>query len=131
MYASKVMETKHNEAIEYIKSVNGLIRDEHRVGGMIQISHVGRFKANDDDKNPKLVALIDGVLFCLNPIVFSREEDDRFDINTDVSQTLRVSRWSVGGNIEDVSLSMEDRCKNYNEDEYKLGTIVEIIPVRK
>ena len=103
--------------IEKIKACDGLINDDHRPNGKIQISHVGVFQQGPQAKNPVLVALLDGVLFCINHIDTTGGE-------------ISLSRNSVGGTVDAVSLSMEERCQRYNDNEGSLGKFLEIIPVR-
>lgn len=116
-YTSQTIKAHHEAAIEKIKAANGLIADDHRPNGKIQISHVGIFMQGDKAKNPVLVALLDGVLFCINHIDITGDE-------------ISLSRNSVGGTVEFVSLSMDERCKRYNENEWALGKFLEIIPVK-
>lgn len=116
-YTSQNIKAHHEAAIEKIKACNGLIADDHRPNGKIQISHVGVFIQSDKAKNPVLVALLDGVMFCINHIDITGE-----------APTL--SRNSVGGTVDAVSLSMEERCQRYNDNEWSLGKFLEIIPVK-
>lgn len=116
-YTSENIKRQHEAAIAKIKACNGLIGDDHRQNGKIQITHVGVFMQSDEAKNPVLVALIDGVLFCINHINITGE-----------APTL--SRNSVGGNVDAVSLSMEERCQRYNDDQGRLGKFLEIIQVK-
>jgi len=116
-YTSENIKRHHEAAIAKIKACNGLIGDDHRQNGMIQITHVGVFMQSDKAKNPVLVALIDGVLFCINHIDITGE-----------APTL--SRNSVGGTVDAVSLSMEERCQRYNDDEGRMGKFLEIITVK-
>lgn len=116
-YTSENIKRHHEAVIEKIKACGGLINDDHRPNGKIQITHVGVFMQSDKAKNPVLVALIDGVLFCINHIDITEE-----------APTL--SRNSVGGTVDAVSLSMEERCQRYNDNEGSLGKFLEIIPVR-
>ena len=116
-YTSENIKRQHEAAISKIKACNGLIGDEHRQNGMIQITHVGVFMQSDKAKNPVLVALIDGVLFCINHIDTTGGE-------------ISLSRNSVGGTVDAVSLSMEERCQRYNDNEGSLGKFLEIIQVK-
>ena len=116
-YTSENIKRHHEAVIEKIKACDGLINDDHRPNGKIQISHVGVFIQSDKAKNPVLVALLDGVLFCINHIDITGE-----------APTL--SRNSVGGTVDAVSLSMEERCQRYNDNEGSLGKFLEIIPVK-
>ena len=114
-YTNENIKRQHEAAISKIKACDGLIADDHRPNGKIQISHVGVFIQSDKAKNPVLVALLDGVMFCINHIDITGE-----------APTL--SRNSVGGTVDAVSLSMEERCQRYNEG--SLGKFLEIIPVK-
>jgi hypothetical protein len=116
-YTSENIKRHHEAAIAKIKACNGLIGDEHRPNGKIQITHVGVFQQGPQAKNPVLVALLDGVLFCINHIDITDDE-------------ITLSRNSVGGTVEFVSLSMDERCQRYNDDEGRLGKFLEIIPVK-
>ena len=116
-YTSQNIKAQHEAAIEKIKACNGLIADDHRPNGKIQITHVGVFQQGPQAENPVLVALLDGVLFCIN----------RIDITGD---EISLSRQSVGGTVDAVSLSMEERCQRYNDNEGSLGKFLEIIPVK-
>lgn len=116
-YTSENIKRQHEAAISKIKACNGLIGDDHRQNGKIQISHVGVFIQSDKAKNPVLVALLDWVLFCINHIDITDDE-------------ISLSRNSVGGTVEFVSLSMEERCQRYNDNEGSLGKFLEIIPVK-
>ncbi len=116
-YTSENIKRHHEAAIAKIKACNGLIGDEHRPNGKIQITHVGVFQQDPKAKNPALVALLDGVLFCIN----------RIDITGD---EISLSRQSVGGTVDAVSLSMEERCQRYNDNEGSLGKFLEIIQVK-
>jgi len=116
-YTSENIKRHHEAAIAKIKAYNGLIGDEHRPNGKIQITHVGVFQQEPQAKNPVLVALLDGVLFCINHIDITDDE-------------ITLSRNSVGGTVEFVSLSMDERCKRYNENKWALGKFLEIIPVK-
>lgn len=116
-YTSENIKRHHEAAIAKIKACNGLIGDEHRPNGKIQITHVGVFQQGPQAKNPVLVALLDGVLFCINHIDITDDE-------------ITLSRNSVGGTVEFVSLSMDERCKRYNENKWALGKFLEIIPVK-
>lgn len=129
MYASALIQKKHQEAIEFIKSQNGLIRDGHRTNGMIQLTHVGLFRSGPAAKNPKLVALIDGVLFCINPIdIFG--PNGTLGADEDVGPNVELSTCSCGGVVQHVSLTIEERCKLYSEDPHSLGEFLEIIQVK-
>lgn len=116
-YTSQNIKAHHEAAIEKIKACNGLIADDHRPNGKIQITHVGVFQQGPKAKNPVLVALLDGVLFCINHIDITGDE-------------ISLSRQSVGGTVDAVSLSMEERCQRYNDNEGTLGKFLEIIPVK-
>ena len=116
-YTSENIKRHHEAAISKIKACNGLIADDHRPNGKIQISHVGVFIQSDKAKNPVLVALLDGVMFCINHIDITGEAPS-------------LSRNSVGGTVDAVSLSMEERCQRYNDNEWSLGKFLEIIPVK-
>lgn len=116
-YTNENIKRQHEAAIAKIKACNGLIGDDHRQNGVIQITHVGVFMQSDKAKNPVLVALIDGVLFCINHIDITGE-------------TPTLSRNSVGGTVDAVSLSMEERCQRYNDNEGSLGKFLEIIQVK-
>lgn len=129
MYKSALIQKKHQEAIDYIKSQNGLIRDGHRPNGMIQLTHVGLFRNNPKASNPKLVALMDGVLFCINSIDIVGE-DGTLRADESVIPNVKLSTWSVGGVVQHVSLSIEERVALYNEDSNSLGEFLEIIQVK-
>lgn len=116
-YTSQNIKAQHEAAIEKIKACNGLIADDHRPNGKIQITHVGVFQQGPQTKNPVLVALLDGVLFCINHIDITGDE-------------ISLSRQSVGGTVDAVSLSMEERCQRYNDNEGSLGKFLEIIQVK-
>lgn len=128
-YTSENIQQRHEEVIEAIKAMNGLIPDEHRVGGKIQLTHVGVFQANPDAKNPVLVALIDGVMFCINNITYTNAAGN-LPAEETVDAYIRLSRNSVGGTVDAVSLSMEERCQRYNDNEGSLGKFLQIIPVK-
>lgn len=129
MYASALIQKKHQEAIEFIKSQNGLIRDGHRNNGMIQLTHVGIFRNSPTAKNPKLVALLDGVLFCINPIDIVGPSGTLTE-DEDVGPNVELSRWSCGGVVQHISLPIEERCKLYSEDVNSMGEFLEVIPVK-
>jgi len=116
-YTSENIKKHHDAAIEKIKAQNGLIKDEHRTNGMIQITHVGRFLQTPSSKNPVLVALLDGVLFCINHIDITGGD-------------IMLSRNSVGGTVDAVSLSMLERCQRYNDDAHTVGKFIEIVSVK-
>lgn len=100
--------TKFAAIINATKAAKGLINDAHRTGAKTQISHLGVF-------GDHLVALHEGKLFCLNPVF----------LDTDGSPTL--STCSVGGNLYQPELPMEERVKTYSD--YYERVITEAIRV--
>jgi len=116
-YSNPNIKARHEAAIKQIKAQNGLIDDLHRPNGKIQISHVGVFQQNPNAKNPLLVALLDGVMFCINHIDLTQERP-------------ALSRESVGGTMEAISLPMIERCQRYNDEACTIGKFIQIVHVK-
>lgn len=127
-YTSENIQQRHEEVIAVIKANNGLIPDDHRPNGKIQLTHVGIFQQHKIAKNPLLVALLDGVMFCINRIDYTRD-DGTLPAEESVDEYISLTKISVGGVVNHISLSMEERCRIYSEDENSLGKFLSIIPV--
>lgn len=113
-YSSQRLQAIHLEAVEFIKSCKGLIKDQHRTDGLIQLTHVGVYQQCSDSKNPHLVGLIDGMLISIN-----RLEIDLLDGKV---ENVMLSRDSVGGSLENEDLSMVERIALYNKEIESLPT---------
>ena len=99
----------HDKIIAGVKASKGLIRDLHNGGTRdTQISHLGVF-------GNELVALQEGKLFCLNPVIL--QEDG----------SPALSNWSVGGNLYNPELPMEERVKTYADyDENEISEVIRV-----
>lgn len=96
---------RNHKIIEAVKAAGGNIRDTHRFEKMIQLSHVALFGV--PGYKEQVVALLDGKLFCLNPIEL--DHDEPF-----------LSTSSVGGNLMHKELSMEVRLPTYQDYDHNI-----------
>lgn len=99
------IQANNHKIIEAVKAAGGNIRDMHRFEKMIQLSHVALFGV--PGYKEKVVALIEGKLFCLNPIHLDHDEP-------------YLSTSSCGGNVEFKELTMEERIKTYQDWDHNM-----------
>lgn len=96
---------RNHKIIEAVKAAGGNIRDMHRFEKMIQVSHVALFGV--PGYKEQVVCLLDGKLFCINPIELDHDEP-----------FLSVN--SVGGNLNFADYSMEQRLKTYQDYDHNI-----------
>lgn len=91
--------------IEAVKKALGNIRDTHRLEAMIQVTHVALFGV--PGYKEKVVCLLDGKLFCLNPIFMDHDEP-------------YLCTNSCGGNLNFKELPMEERLATYQDYDHNI-----------
>jgi hypothetical protein len=96
---------RNHKIIEAVKAAGGNIRDTHRFEAMIQVTHVALFGV--PGYKEQVVCLLDGKLFCINPIELDHDEP-----------FLSVN--SVGGNLNFADHSMEQRLKTYHDYDHNI-----------
>ncbi|MNE49276.1 hypothetical protein D3C80_1437830 [compost metagenome] len=94
------IQANNHKIIEAVKAAGGNIRDTHRFEKMIQVSHVALFGV--PGYKEQVVCLLEGQLFCLNPIGLDHDEP-------------YLSTCAVGGNLEHKELPMEERLATYQD----------------
>jgi hypothetical protein len=105
---------RNGKVLEAVLAAKGLIKDGHNNGrDMTQLSHVAIFGKPGHKEH--VVALMDGKLFCLNPV----------ELNEDGS--VELSTCSVGGNIMNKEDDMADRIADYSDfDKNTLWCLVRV-----
>lgn len=122
-YSNLRLQAIHLQAVEFLKECKGLIKDQHRVDGLIQLTHVGVYKQSDTN-NPHLVGLIDHKLVSINRL--------EIDMVGGTIENVMLSRDSVGGALENESLPMVERIEIYNNDSEEVpggGRFIDFIRV--
>lgn len=104
------------QAIDLIKKKKGLIDDDHRVGGVCQLTHVGILDYTTDKV---LVGLIDGVVSDVNEI--------SIQVYNNMVVGVRLSKRSSGSILNNVSLTMDERCGKYSNDPVSNGRFIKVV----
>lgn len=99
--------------VEAVLAATGLIKDNHNNGReFTQLSHVAIF--GQPGQKEYVVALMDGKLFCLNPVELEAGKPE-------------LSTYSVGGNIVNKEDDMADRIEAYTDfDKNTLWNLVRV-----
>lgn len=99
------IQANNQKIIEAVKAAGGNIRDTHRFEKMIQVSHVALFGVPGYKET--VVCLLEGKLFCLNPIGLDHDEP-------------YLSTSSCGGNLMHKELPMEERLPTYQDWDHNI-----------
>lgn len=99
------LQMNNHKIIEAVKAAGGNIRDMHQFEKMIQVSHVALFGV--PGYKEMVVCLLEGKLFCLNPIHLDHDEP-------------YLSTSSVGGNLHHKELPMEARLATYQDYDHNM-----------
>jgi hypothetical protein len=99
------IQVSNYKTIEAVKAALGNIRDMHRFEAKIQLTHVALFGVPGYKET--VVALMDGKLFCLNPIFLDHDEP-------------YLATSSVGGNVDHKELDMEARLATYQDWDHNM-----------
>lgn len=91
--------------IEAVLAAKGNIRDTHQFEKMIQVSHVALFGV--PGYKEKVVCLLEGKLFCINPIYLDHDEP-------------YLCTNSVGGNLMHKELPMLERLPTYQDWDHNI-----------
>jgi len=107
-------QAEFNNILDVVKANRGLIFDDHdpKGGRTLKLAGIGGFVIGDTIRP---VALLNGTIFCLNSVYLS-----------DTTGSPRLSRSSIGGNVDARGTSLTDAIEAFNNGEYTRGKLEQV-----